>query len=385
MSGKDRLPYAVYSITRHGVAHGAKLAQALPGAHWYVAEKFLTEAGVLVPAGAPWAPRPLPFPLAGPLAQAWGRYHAHIMVVSVGAAVRLTAPLLADKKTDPAVVCVDDAARFAVCLLSGHIGRGNEYTRRTAEVLGAQAVITTASDALGTLAADILGREFGWMLDDLEQNVTQACAVMVNGQPAALAQETGEPGWWPADKPLPDNLRVFSRLEEIPLESVEMVLAVTDRLIEQTLPDLWKKSVVYRPKSLVLGIGCDKNTPPELVRRGVEKILREQGLSAKSVKTLATIDLKQDEPAVVELARSQGWPLVVYPAAELDRVEGMENPSETVRKHTGTRGVAEPACLLASGATKLLVPKQSYTEDGAGRSMTLAVARIPFPKNPWVK
>jgi cobalt-precorrin 5A hydrolase len=102
------------------------------------------------------------------------------------------------------------------------------------------------------------------------------------------------------------------------------------------------------------------------------------GLSLKSVKAVASIDKKNDEPAILLLARRHGWPLQFYSAEELDAVAGIEHPSEIVRHHVGARGVAEPAALKAAGAARLLVGKQIYTEPGAGRSMTLAVARAPF-------
>ena len=101
-------------------------------------------------------------------------------------------------------------------------------------------------------------------------------------------------------------------------------------------------------------------------------------LSVKSVKEIGTIDVKKDEPAFVQLCEKYGWPLRIFTAQELDVVAGIENPSETVKKFVGTRGVSEASALLASGADKLLVPKQIYTEPDAGRSMTFAVARIPF-------
>src|SRR5215468_9232954 len=103
----------------------------------------------------------------GPLlADSFTAYDCHVFVISVGAVVRMVAPLLKNKKVDPAIVCVDDAARFSICVLSGHVGRGNAFTDRVAEALGAVAVVTTASDAIGTLTVDILGRELGWKLDD---------------------------------------------------------------------------------------------------------------------------------------------------------------------------------------------------------------------------
>lgn len=97
------------------------------------------------------------------------------------------------------------------------------------------------------------------------------------------------------------------------------------------------------------------------------------------MRAVATIDVKGDEPGLVELCRARSWPLELRPAAELDAVEGVENPSETVRTHVGTRSVGEAACLLVAGADRLLVPKTKYTEPGVDRSMTVAVARVPFP------
>jgi cobalt-precorrin 5A hydrolase len=158
------------------------------------------------------------------------------------------------------------------------------------------------------------------------------------------------------------------------------LLIASDRELRASHPAHWANAVVYRPKSLILGLGCDRGAPTELVARGIASLLERHGLSARSVKAIATIDKKQDEVAFVELSRRFGWPVICYSAEQLDAVPGIANPSEVVKRHVGTRGVAEPAALLASGARELLVAKHSYTEPDAGRSMTLAVARIPFAK-----
>jgi len=130
----------------------------------------------------------------------------------------------------------------------------------------------------------------------------------------------------------------------------------------------------------VVGVGCDKGTPAGLAERGLVAVFQRNLLSLKSVRALATIDKKQDEPALISLAERFGWPLTIYTAEELDQVAGIENPSDTVKRHVGTRGVAEPAALLCARAERLLVPKQVYTEPGAGRSMTIAIARVAFSK-----
>ena len=365
-------PFAVYAITAHGIDIGARLKKHLPDCDLFVSTKLLPQA----PSGC----LELPLPMGPKLAKTFTDYDCHIFVVSVGAVVRMIAPLIRDKKIDPAVVCVDDGARWSICLLSGHVGRGNLFTSRVAEILKAQAVITTASDVLGTLTVDILGRELGWTLDDPERNVTKGCAAVVNGRPVMFVQEAGEPHWWDEDKPLPPQVRYTDSLDKVDPDQYDILLIVSDRDIASSHPQHFKNAVVYRPKTLVLGLGCDSGTSAELIERGVRQVLEENQLSKSSVKQIATIDIKKDEPALLALSAKFNWPLLVYPADRLDVVAGIENPSETVKKYTGTRAVAEPAALLASGAPRLLVPKTRYTEQGAGRSMTIAVARVPHKR-----
>jgi cobalt-precorrin 5A hydrolase len=366
-----RRPLAVYAITRHGAGIAGKLLAGLPEADLYVSDK--------VRAGAPPAARTLPLPMGPLLAETFLAYDCHVFIISVGAVVRMVAPLLRNKKVDPAVLCVDDANRFTICVLSGHVGRGNAFTERVAGALGNQAVITTASDAIGTLTVDILGRALGWTLDDPDRNVTRGCAVVVNAAPVLFVQEAGEPGWWPEGQPLPEGVRYATSLEGVDPAAFEILLIATDRELRERHPACWQNAVIYRPKTLVLGIGCDRDTPADLVERGVTHLLAHSGLSHRSVAAIASIDKKSDEVALLELGRRHGWPLRFYSADELDRVPGIESPSETVKRHVGARGVAEPAALKAAGAERLLVPKQIYTEPGAGRSMTFAVARVPFP------
>lgn len=364
-----RKPYAIYCITRHGVETASRLAAELPGAvilaSKRVREMFKVET------------QELSLPMGPVLAEIFQNYDCHIFVISVGAVVRMIAPHLKNKKVDPAVVCVDDAARFSICVLSGHVGRGNAFTERVAKTLGALPVVTTASDVRGTLTVDILGRDLGWQLDDVDRNVTAGCAAVVNASPVAFVQECGEADFWPLDKPLPEAVSYYTELGQVEPAQHEMLLIVSDRQnLRETHPAHFEKSVVYRPKTLVLGLGCDKLTPLALVERGIDAFLKNHGLCKASVKAIATIDVKAQEPAFLELVRLNGWELLTYCAAELDVVEGIENPSEVVRKYVGTRSVGEAACLLGAGASKLLAPKEKYTEPGAERSMTLSVARI---------
>jgi cobalt-precorrin 5A hydrolase len=368
-----RRPFAIYAITKHGLGIAARLLPALPGAELFVSEKLAASAAA--PAGA----RSFALPMTPLLTDTFPAFDCHIFIISVGAVVRMVAPLLKNKKVDPAVLCIDDAARFTICVLSGHVGRGNAFTDRVAALLGNQSVVTTASDVNGTLTVDILGRDLGWTLDDPDRNVTRGCAAVVNTASVLFVQEAGEPNFWPLEQPLPPGVAYTTSLANVDPAAYEILLIASDRDLQASHPAHVDNAVIYRPKSLVLGLGCDRDTPPDLVERGITALLAQHGLSRKSVRAIASIDKKQDEPALIALCTRHNWPFQIYTAAQLDAVPGIETPSAMVAKHVGTRGVSEPAALLAAGASTLLVPKQIYTEPGAGRSMTFAVARVPHP------
>jgi cobalt-precorrin 5A hydrolase len=375
----ERKSFAIFAITKHGLGHAARLAAQLPAADVFVSEKLLerarTEHGLrdALPLGLPMGPT---------LQREFTRYDCHVFVISVGAVVRMVAPLLQNKKVDPAVICVDDGARFAICVLSGHVGRGNQFTERVAEALSAVPVITTASDVMGTLTVDILGRELGWQLDDHDRNVTRGCAAVVNQTPVLVVQETGEPEFWPLAKALPTGVRYTTSLEDIDPSAWEMLLIVSDRLLDERYAAHLERGIIFRPKSLVLGAGCDRGTPFELFERGVLATLEQHGLSYKCLHTLASIDKKADEPALLEFAEKYELRTQFYSAEQLDGVSGIQNPSAMVEKHVGTRGVSEPAALLAAGVSELLIPKTIYKEPDIGRTMTVSVARRSFQTRP---
>jgi len=201
---------------------------------------------------------------------------------------------------------------------------------------------------------------------------------VVNQQPVLIVQETGEPCFWSEDKPFPAGIRYKTSFEDVQAGDYEIILAITDRDIRVEYPEIYENAVIYRPKSLVLGLGCDSNTPFELVERGVCTVLAENKLDIRSVKAIASVDKKAEEPAFLALKEKYGWEFKIFKAEELDALQDIPNPSETVKQFVGTRGVAEPSALLATGAKELLVPKMIYKEIAIPRSMTLAVARIPF-------
>lgn len=346
---------AVISITKHGCALGNKLVQEIPGADHWVLHRVAEYADPGAQVFAEVRPA---------MEAAFHAYDGLVTVFSLGAVIRLVASLLKDKKTDPGIVTVDDAGRFAIVTLSGHLGGGNALAHRVAEVLGATPVVTTASDANNTIAVDLLGREHGWAIDGWKW-VTRACGAVVNEEGAAVYQEAGEQDWWPAEKPLPPGVhRVGSRAE---LEgNWAMRLVITDSLWPVPEP-----AVVYRPKSLALGIGCKAGTTAAEIAELVDRVLAEFRLSSKSLRCIGTVTDKAEEPGLQEFAGQRGLALKVYSGAELDactEAGGLANSAALAR--IGVRAVAEPAALLAAGASSLLVAKQKSDK------VTVAVGRV---------
>ncbi|GIX43489.1 MAG: cobalamin biosynthesis protein [Leptospiraceae bacterium] len=369
--------FAIYAITKDGIEIAKKLKENLKEqSDVYISYKFSENYPEATTFQLPMGPI---------LSENFNQYYCHIFILSVGAVVRMIKDLIQDKKKDPAIICIDDKAKFSICLLSGHIGRGNYYTQKIANILNAIPVITTASDVKGTLTVDILGRELGWQLEDLEHNVTRGCAAVVNEEKVAIIQECGEPDFWPLDKPLPKNIYYFTRIEEVQPEQYSILLIITDREIQNDHPEYWEKGIIYRPKTLILGVGCDKDIPSDVFERGIFDFLKRHKLSFKSVKGIATIDKKQNEKAIIDFVNKYNLEFQVYPAEILDQVEGIENPSEVVKKYVGSRGVAEPACLLMAKAQKLLIPREKYKEDTCKQNMTIAAARIIYPNRNEVK
>ncbi len=200
---------AIVAVSRQGSVLARSLAASLPGdTTIYLPRRFYQDDTLDDSESMPFDP-----PARTLVHQVFEEYQRLVLFMTVGAAVRLLAPCLKDKRQDPAVVCVDDAGRFAVSLLSGHLGGADLLAEEVARALGATPVVTSASHVAGTLAVDLLGQEFGWTLEAKPVAVTRASAAVVNGDPVGVFQEAGEPNWRPQDRPLPGNITEYPTLE----------------------------------------------------------------------------------------------------------------------------------------------------------------------------
>lgn len=338
------------AITKHGTAIARRLQTELSDVDVYYPEKFAhgDEAGRSITTYSGSVVDHVP--------TLFSTYRGIVGIFSLGAMVRLVAPLLRDKKTDPAVVVIDDRAEHVISVLSGHLGGANALTHQLAQVLGSRPVITTASDVGQTVPVDLLGRAFGWEIENFE-NVTQVSAAVVNEERVHVIQEAGETDWWPYPKPLPSYLSVFHSMAEARQRPFDAALVITPRILtEEETKAFLTRGVLYRPKVVVLGIGCNRGTSAEEIDAVIAETLKNAGFSIRSVRNVATIDLKGDEPGLFEVCEKHHWSLVTYTAKQLNTVP-IPSPSETVFKYVGAYGVCEPAARLSSGADGWAVEK----------------------------
>lgn len=349
---------AVVGVSRKGARLAGRIAQGLPDASLWVPADRMEDAP---------AARPFSEPVSDLLPRLFldPSIDALVVVLALGATVRLLAPHLRAKQTDPAVVVLDDAGCFAIPLLGGHAAGANDLARHIAGLVGACPVITTASDLAGLPAVDTLAEEHGWRLEASPLALRRAAAALVNGESVAVLQDAGSPGWLP--DPLPPSLHVLDSKDAMAERAYAACLLVSDRCHDMRLfPDA---TVVYRPATLVAGVGCSTDATAADLRDVLERAVSSAGLAPASIACLATIDRRAAHPAVLALTHDLDLPVRAFPAARLAEVPDVPHPSEVVRAAVGTPGVCEPAALLASGAAHLLVTKVR------GPRATAAIAR----------
>ena len=284
--------------------------------------------------------------LGGWTARSFATSDALLFVGASGIAVRAIAPHVRDKFSDPAVVSIDECGRYAVPLLSGHVGGANEMARAVAGIAGGQAAVSTATDVNGLFAVDEWARERGLAI--VERDVAKRIS--------ARLLEGGSIGFtsdFECDWELPEGVIAGSH---------DLGFSIT--LDESSRPH--EETLHLVPRVVCVGVGCRKGASPEVVRDAVDRALANASVSPRAVRALATIDVKRGEPAIEELARARAWELRYYTADELAAVPGEFAGSEFVQKTVGVDNVCERAAC--AGGARLVLGKQ------AGDGVTVAIA-----------
>jgi len=266
--------------------------------------------------------------------ESWTREHfqtgnALVFVGAAGIAVRAIAPHLRSKTTDPAVVVVDERGRFAVPVLSGHLGGANDLARRISGLCGAQAVITTATDLGGVFAVDEWAKRQNCVILNPERIKNVSGTLLAGGQVEITTR-------WP--------------IAGNPPEGVALTLV---------------------PRIVTLGVGCKRGTSLEALENAFSALLEREHISEKAVCRVCSIDLKKEEPGLLVFCKKRGLSFETFPAQELAKVKGDFPASDFVRQVTGVDNVCQRAAVLGSGG-RLIGTRY------VGGGVTMALAEGPF-------
>ena len=275
-----------------------------------------------------------------------------VYVGAAGIAVRAIAPHLKSKTTDPAVVVVDECARYAIPILSGHLGGANDLARAIGRVCGALPVLTTATDVNGVFAVDEWAKRQNCLVLNPERIKTVSAKLLAGGTVTVQSS-------WPIAGQPPRN-----------------VCQTEDRGADVLLdihPGTGEKLHLV-PRIAVLGVGCKKNVSFQILETALATFLDRTGVCEQAISAVASIDLKKNEPGLLDLCAAHGWPLKTYPAEQLREVEGQFTPSAFVKGVTGVDNVCERSAVLASGGT---LCQGKTARDG----ITMALALAPYQPN----
>ncbi|MDH3611231.1 MAG: cobalamin biosynthesis protein [Nitrosopumilus sp.] len=343
---------SVLAITKNGIDIGVKLKEIFPDWKVYSPSKFSSDKNIF------WYSEPT----SEKIVELFKNNQALICLFSLGAVIRLIAPHLKDKKNDPAVIVIDDKTNFVISVLSGHLGGANELTQTIAEKLNSISVITTAADVNKTIAVDLLGRDLGWTIDD-DSTVTKISAHMVNEEKIGVYQDAGKTSW---HKKLPNNVKIYKSFNDLKNSESKGNLIISDKIMTD---NLLKDSVVYRPPSLVIGIGLHWDTTKEIIKEGIDISLEKFNLSSKSIAKLVSIKKPKNVQGLIDIGNEMGVPVEYVEREELALIS-TPNPSNLVKDFEGTSSVSEAAAIKVSGG-ELIVEKQKFPPN-----LTIAIARI---------
>ena len=296
-----------------------------------------------------------------------------IFVGAAGIAVRSIAPYIEDKTKDPAVIVIDEEGRNVIPLLSGHIGGGVREAKKISELLGANLVVTTASDVSGEFAVDVFASENGFAISDMKK-AKEFTARLLEEKEAAYevdAEIAGMPSYdvdtgyanvvrqlaagecYGSDAKDTDNAELDESAKETDIEKSKACFTISFR------KDKSESGVLNLiPKCIVIGVGCKKGTPYEKLWAFVEDKLSEHNIDKRAVGVLASVDIKKEEEGLIRVAKELEAEFKVFSSDVLMAQEGEFTASEFVKSITGTDNVCERA-VAACGCKKIIVTKES--------------------------
>lgn len=299
------MKWAIVSVTNKGLERALEIGAKL-GADIYTIPKFHREGAISMEDG-----------FRRGVEEVFYRYDMLLFIMASGIVVRSIAPLIKSKDVDPGVLVMDEGGNFVTSLLSGHLGGANEGAQKIADLTGAVPVVSTASDVSGKIAVDTIAMEMGAKLESLE-SAKRVTSLIVAGERVELRVPENIGG------PNPAGVVVVSNRKKLEISQII-------------------------PENIVVGIGCRRDTPCREIMETLEEVFDTLDLHIKSIRLLATVDVKADERGLLELSEIMGKDLVIVARDKIAQIEERFETSEFVRKTIGVGAVSAPAAEIASG------------------------------------
>ena len=338
---------AILCLTRNGARQGHKLAARMPGSHLFLPDRLRKESE---------AGSQAKFfdDFAACFSRVFRNYAGMICIMASGIVVRSLGGLMTSKYKDPAVVVVDEKGRYAISLLSGHQGGANSLAKMAAAYLGGQAVITTATDVNGKPAVDMMARDIDALIKP-PGNIKLINRALAEGETVYLYSPWPlNPEWGQGFVSRPWR-NATGGLNGIETDRIQAPAVVLDCRYSPRNSD---ELIFLLPRNLHLGIGCRKGVDYEQLKLAVRTVLDVFCIDKGCIVSLASIDIKAREAALLRLARELQLPLRLFAREELAVLEGSFEGSEWVKQNIGVDGVCEPAARLAAKTGTTIVPKQ---------------------------
>lgn len=310
------------------------------------------------------------------LKQAFQEYDYLVCIMAAGIVIRILAPLIHHKTSDPGVVVMDQKGNYAISLLSGHLGGANDLAREMAAVSGGQPVITTATDVAGELSFDTFAKSHDMAIENIGQ-LKHVSGALLSGKAVTVITDCQFPDLAPdMDKgkliPLSVKDAREGMMNSMTKTTTAVVIDEGFRLQEEYAAGYL--AVLYlRPRTICAGIGCKRGMDAGPIEEALRQVLKEEGLSPLSLKCISTIPLKASEPGILTTARHLDVPLVIIPTEEIEALD-MESlnirQSDFVAKQTGVLSVSTASSYLASGQGIILRDKAKF------KGITVALSKI---------
>ena len=342
---------AIVTLTKGASELGSQLCDRIGGT-LYCKDEFISRSGTL----------PVEKPFKAFAGRLFSKYDGIVFIMATGIVVRSLAPFIESKLSDPAVIVMDEAARHAISLLSGHLGGGNELAQKVADAVGAVPVITTASDVTGNLAVDMLAQDLGASIGSMK-DAKDVTATGINGGRISIFTSHKLPAG--VVNKLPENVQVLLEEESMSEAARSMVDASGKSayvLVSSKPINVPVNCVQLIPRHYVAGIGCRRGTDKTIIKDVFLKACKHAEIRYEAVRQLATIKLKSDEEGILSLLEELSIPLEIIDLEDIKKVQSHFKGSDFVEKTIGVRAVAEPCAMLA--ADEGFMRLQRYADQG---------------------